>query len=409
MSPLQPISVFEHTVLNLKDNPALLKALQGYYGQGMPYYSLVHNGVKFNSHVGVLQVGKQVIEVLPKAEREDGDKQKWRGMLIDMLRAVRLLKASPTGNAALRIKPNHLLDLYFELFVDEVEKLVQKGLIKRYRKTEGNLTALKGSIHFARHLQLNHTHQERFYVRHGTYDQQHLLHQLLYKTLRLLFRINTNMQLNSRIGSLLLHFPEQEGIKVTEATFEKIGYNRKNEDYRQAIDIAKMILLKFHPDINRGGQDVLALMFDMNRLWEEFLYSSLRKDERIGHLVSKQTSRYFWKPDEGYRTRMRPDIWINVGKGEHIVLDTKWKNLNGYNPSVEDLRQMYVYHDYFEAKKVALVYPGNPQNNSHGRYYLPMRDELSERGCSVICIEPSADIRTWEKEICAQVTEWIRK
>lgn len=408
MNSRPPISVFEHTVLNLKDNPTLLKALQGYYGQGVPYYSLVHKGVKFNSYVGVLQVGNQVIEVLPKAEKLDQDKSKWRNMLIDMLRAVRLIKADTTGHSSLRIKPNHILDLYFELFVVEIEKLLQRGLIKRYRKIESNLTTLKGSIHFAKHIQLNHTHQERFYVQHGTFDHQHLLHKLIYKTLRLLSKINTNRRLDSRIGSLLLHFPEQDAIKITEATFEKITFNRKNEGYRTGIEIARMILLKFHPDVNKGNEDVLALMFDMNRLWEEFLYVSLRKDETMGHLVTKQTSRYFWKPVEGYRSRMRPDIWIKIGKGQHIVLDAKWKNLNGYNPSVEDLRQMYVYHDYFDAKKVALIYPGKPINNSHGKYYLPIGEELSDRSCSVLCIEPSANIRRWQEDICNDISKWIK-
>ena len=138
-----------------------------------------------------------------------------------------------------------------------MEYLFKKGLFKKYRKTQGNSLALKGNILFDKHIQQNIVHQERFYIKHTTYDKEHLLHQIILQTLQLLQTVNTNVSLNSRIGNLLLNFPEVKTITITEALFKKVIFNRKNKDYKEAIEIAKL-LLNYHPDLSNGQNNVLA-------------------------------------------------------------------------------------------------------------------------------------------------------
>ena len=409
------IVVFEHEILRFdrgenKITKDQFEALERYHGNGIPFYKLVYNGVQFNEHVGVIQVGDTLIEVLPKADKNphsETEDKKWRDLLIGMLRAVGSFDIKSTSSSNLKIKPNTILDLYFELFIKEVEYLLHNGLVKKYRKKEGNVTALKGSLQFSKHIQHNLIHQERFYVRHSTYDVEHTLHFILYKAIKLLKQINTTSALQSRIGVLLLHFPEMPDIKVSDATFEKLVYNRKNQHYEKAIEIAKLLLLKYHPDVSKGKNHVLALMFDMNILWEQFIYVSLKKNKNDFKKVKAQTSKFFWKPDKGRRTAMKPDIYIETDNG-NIVLDTKWKNLNGYNPSPDDLRQMYVYHEYFDAKKVALVYPGNSENSKAGTY-LKKDGDHDNKICSVVLINVKNNIKEWQQEIGEVIKQFVDK
>ena len=411
------ITVFEHETIRIdrghrRITEEQLKAFQLHYGEGVPYFELTHNGIRFNEYVGVVQIGKTIIEVLPKADKKtvsSNEESKWRHVLISMLNAVGSLDIKSTSESDLKIKPNSVLDLYFMMFVREVEYLLHNGLVKKYRSEEGNVFALKGNLHFGRHIQHNITHQERFYVRHTIYDLEHKLHQILFKAIRLLSHINTNSGLQGRIGRLLLNFPEMPEIKVTEETFDRIVLTKKTRLYKKAIEISKLILLKYHPNVIKGKHNVLALMFDMNKLWEEFILLSLRKHKEHGTIITAQTSKFFWKPNDGYRSKIKPDIVVTKANGECIVLDTKWKNLNGYNPSPEDLRQMYVYHEYYGAKKVALVYPAQDYAQSEGTYLHPTTSAETGKICSIISLSVESNIKLWQENINKVVINWTNQ
>lgn len=400
------ITVFEHEKLFTNKGEKTISdelhlALENYYGEYSPFFNLIRNGVQFNEFVGVIQVGNTLIEVLPKADKNG--EEVWRPMLINMIRTVWGFQVRDTGSSSLKIRNNSILDLYFELFVIEVEKLLHKGLIKKYNNTQGNLFALKGRLNFAKQISNNLTHQERFFVDYTQYSVDHLLHSIIYKALKLVGQINSNINLKGRIGALLLNFPEMKDVAVSNATFEKITFDRKNFHYKKSIEIARLILLNYHPDISRGKNNVLALMFDMNLLWEQFVYVVLKRNLKNAKVIS-QISKNFWYAESGSRVRMKPDIVIETSHGK-IVLDTKWKNMQAsINPSPEDLRQMYVYHDYFEANQVALVYPGQ-ESIVKGRYYTN-KSELSEKLCSLIQIATNTDFRSWKSKISESISEF---
>ena len=408
---LKSIVRFEHEklIFNLKneDEKKLHDALENYYGNYSPFFKLIKNGVQFNEHVGVLQIGRTKIEILPKADKNG--EEKWRGLLIDMIRTVWGFNVKSTGSSTLKLKSNSILDLYFELFINELELIFHRGLIKKYSQTDVNLQSLKGSLQFSKHISKNCTHQERFYVKYSHYDKDHLIHQILFKALNLINQINTTNSLKSKIGTLLLDFPEVSNIKISETVFSKINYDRKNIHYKTALEIAKLVLLNYHPDLSKGKNNVLALMFDMNSLWEQFIFMTLHKKMKT-HQITSQVTKYFWKPTEGSLSKMRPDLILkNRITQETIVLDTKWKNLNGRNPSPEDLRQMYVYHKYYDATKTALVYPGEEHFIKRGNYFnTEIKAEISLKECSIVHVKTVDEIGFWQDEIVEQIKSFLR-
>lgn len=356
------IQVFEHQTLKIGQHPnfteKVWEAMMRFNDRHQQrYFTIVHRGMKFRHYVGVLQVGRLTIEILPKADaKTDSDKNYWQAVLISMLKTCRLLKIESLSNAQLRLQQHFILDLYFELFIEEVEKLLHEGLIKKYRNIVENQSALRGRMDFSKQIQHNTIHKTRFFVEHSTYDFDHVFNQILSQTILVLQRIVSNPLLLDKLQRLKLHFPKIEKIKVEAQHFQHLNFDRKSERYKTALEISRLILLNYSPDIRGGNHDVLAMLFDMNILFEEFIFRQLKRLEHSENIeVIGQPSRKFWTNPTSSRN-LRPDILIQKD-GENIVLDTKWKVLKRLSPNDEDLRQMYAYANIFKANKTILIYP----------------------------------------------------
>jgi len=372
------IQVFEHSSIAFKGKHSdpkftehLHSAFERYFSsnEDTQFFSMIPYGVRFNQYVGVIHIGTITVEVLPKASKEN-NKNIWQGVLLNMLKTCNLITAKSTGSAPLRLKSNSIMDLYFEWFLKELDYLIRRGLIKRYRKTEGQINALKGAIVFPKHVSKNIIHQERFYSRFTTYDQDHLIHQILFECLQLIEHISNSPVLFDQIGRQKLSFPQVESLRVNAEHFDQIRMDRKNQPYKNALDIAKLLLLNYRPDIRNGRDDLLAIMFDMNLLWEEYIYQILRRYPDSGWTVQAQARDYFWE-----RKTIRPDIVLKSlsDKEKIVVIDTKWKTVEDGHPNDGDLKQMFVYNHHWKSFQSILLYPRTKnQVDVKGTYELPI-------------------------------------
>ncbi len=373
------IQVFEHERLTThKDylgrsiTDGQLEKLCGFNDRNQnKYFTVIRNGVKFNSYVGVIQIGNLVIEILPKADKKDLTKEneklstdKWRKVLLKMLAISGNLQVESVSEALLR-KRATLLDLYFEMYLKEVSQILRRGLVKKYRKETSNVNALKGSIHFSKNIQKNLIHQERFNTTHQRYDYEHLINQILIKGLQVLSRLTCNESVKSKVSQLYFTFPEIREINIDQAAFDRVNLNRKTESYSEALKIAKMLILNYSPDISKGQDDMLALLFDMNMLWEKYIYKKLKQGENGSYTVNYQERENFWETRE-----IRPDLVIRQGD-EIVVMDTKWRLAEPNKPTDDELKQMYAYNLYWGARKCILLYPktDKKEDSKFGKFH----------------------------------------
>jgi|SRR5690606_27686977 len=339
------------------------------------YFNVIHRGIQFNNYVGVIQIGGLTIEILPKVDRDSSNSEHqkivWQSVLLNMLKVCKHINVDNVSESNLKKRSNSILEVYFEMYLDEIDGLIKRGLIKKYRRVQSNQLALKGNLVFSQNIQKNIVHKERFYCEHQVYDKEHLLNLILFKGLLILKGLLNN-NLRDKLNRILFEFKDFKEVEIKSNHFDKIKFRRKNLPYLKALEIAKMIILNYSPNLNSGNTNMLTLLFDMNMLWEEYIFRVLQKHKPESFTVSFQNKKDFWSNDIGTKT-IRPDIVITKdetdGSDSMFVIDTKWKIRSSENPDDDDLKQMFVYNLYWKAEKSLLLFPKtNQSDSSFGNY-----------------------------------------
>lgn len=353
------------------------------------YFTVGHKKIKFNSYVGVLQVGELVIEILPKGDRTE-DTNKWGNALIQMLQIAKYIKLEVADRASLKSSKNHLIELLFRSYINEVSYLMRSGFVKKYISKSENTKALKGKLLFNKNIQYNLIHKERFFNTYTFYSQDNTNNQILKLALKTILRFSSSLSINAKTKNLLLNLDHITDLNVRSVNFNNLVIDRKTRDYKDALTLARMIILNQSSDLQQGGMPLIAFLFDMNILFEDFIYRSFKRQEKyfeaIRLKVLGQKRFKFWNNKE-----IRPDMIIEFEKDglqRRIIIDTKWKLLDQLKPSDADLKQIYVYNMQLAAHHGILLYPNSGLEDTQGHYRTSKLLIDHYHSCSLSFIDP---------------------
>ncbi len=321
--------------------------------------------------VGLIQTKDgTTIEILPKIRNLDSEKSK--EILLKMLKT---LKNSPFKNistAHLRSTKMPLLEIFITMFLDELAKLIRKGIKSDYLQKEENLKFLKGKLKIKEQIKQNYIHKERFFVEFDEFLSNRVENRLIKSTLKYLYKkskLNKNQQ---KIREFLFVFDEVEESKNIKTDFEKVKPNRQMRDYEQVLLWSKTFLLENSFSPYKGDTVAFALLFDMNHLFESYIYDYLKKSKKFEEIKAQDKTHHLAYEKNIGRFRLKPDIVINRGK---IIADAKWKLLseeksnNGISQA--DMYQLYAYGTKYEkCKNLYLIYPYDGVNLENSYQYF---------------------------------------
>jgi len=329
-----------------------------------------HRVIQVTSFVGVIRSpdGYQ-IEVLPKVGKAiGGGAIEARQLLIEMLCCLHGFRHVLTDSAKLSATRMPLLEIFILEFLRTVEHIVKRGLRSQYRQRRDNLFALRGKLLMSPHLRQNLFRADRFFTEHDEFSTNRPENRLLRAALRrvlLLTATQANQQLSRELDFVFADVPPSTQTRID---FQQVRLDRGMGYYNDALAWARLILDEESPLTGSGSHSAPSLLFPMEAVFEAYVAKHLSRQlipplvlktqVRGQHLVLHREKTWF---------RLEPDLVVRNADCDVLVLDTKWKLIDGlkangsekYGLSQGDFYQLQAYGlSYLDGTgDVVLIYP----------------------------------------------------
>ena len=321
--------------------------------------------IKFGNFCGIISLGNLSIEILPKTDLETNSESS-RNVLIRMLTKTRRLKLYEAGLAKIDIQKRNLLDIFILHFCEQLRVQLTQGTIRKYVKREKNLNVLRGRLLTERQFKFNLAHRERLFCRYEELSEDNVYNRILKFVLGILIKEATGNRTFQQVSELLMRFDPVSDSSVDSSSLDSLSFDRLTERYEPVFDQCGYFLKGFYPDVRAGNEPCLSVLFDMNKLFEEYVGSELRKEARKLNLMLKEQgppeSLARRQDSEERIFRMRPDFsFLNSQNTRIGIADAKWKILdeekNNLGITQADMYQMESYASVYGVKSLALIYP----------------------------------------------------
>ena len=370
----QHASLFEYGKKELNLSPKEEHLLNKYNRQlrkikndRLAYTARYENGqLETFNFVGVLQLGKRRIEILPKLYREaSGSEAKLnlaRENLFRMLafcKKIQLMESEMSYYA----KNADFFEFLIQYFLNELQGALENSLHREYVETSDDLPALRGRWNINLQLTALMGVKHKLSCEFDEFTADNLLNRTIKATLRKLKSISSFQANRARIEQFLSFFDEVDDVVIETHHFEKIRLTRLNIHYEHVLAFCKQILLEGSLSPKSEKERFVALIYDMNELFEEYIGRLLCKNMPPNYSVELQDYGNLAQiKDEKPIIEVRPDIVILYKNKNLAVLDTKYKLslAKDGNPNSNDMFQMLGYACAKKCSDVFLVYPDLP-------------------------------------------------
>ena len=353
------------------------------------FFEVYKNHIIPQNFIGSINIDDISIEIFPKIPLVKGNENHKKERFLEILEYVETFNENIYENLEIGNENMPILEIFISNFIEEVEKILKKGLVYSYINKSENILYFKGKLDLANHIKYNII-ENRFFMNFYEFSINSMENCLLKLALEKIKNISSNIENTDKIHQLLIQFEDIETSGLNPVHFfKKILYNKKNEFYKKSLNLAKFFLLdeSSYSVFYNDKREVTGLFFPMETIYESYVANKLKQliNKQISIKIQDESHRIFDKCEVGrneekkYTTlfKLKPDIVVEK-ENETIILDTKWKELKNpkenkgiynYNISEKDIYQMITYIQVYntkakKCKKAYLIYPINNNDDS---------------------------------------------
>jgi 5-methylcytosine-specific restriction enzyme subunit McrC len=311
--------------------------------------------VQARSTVGSVRTARLRILIKPKLEIDRVFH------LLATTRRIRFLRSATELS-----EHDDLTDGFVAVFLNMVQQRLRRGLLKGYRVAEESLHGIRGRIRMADQLRRRFALPLPVEIAYDDYTEDIPENRLLKAALRRLALLRPESEsLRARIAEGLAAMAVVSDFGYRRNDLPVFRYTRLSEPYRPVLELSALILQNSAVELREGKRELSAFLFDMNKVFEDFVFESLRRrlTDRFGPLDRFVQGKALGLDEQG-ALRPEPDLGWLRGRRYLFVGDAKYKRT--VEGELSDLYQLLAYCAAADLPTGLLVYAEQtPESRTH--------------------------------------------
>ena len=343
---------------------------------------VTRHGIVAKSWVGVIKYKKHQFQILPKLICDNENTENILKNLIFMLSYTKKLDIKTNDTAKLLNSRNPFIEILIREYAKSLFESLKRITPKKYVREEDNLNYLKGKIKFTENIRYNCINQSKFYCEYDEFSENNILNQLFLFVSTCLYNVSNDNYNKKTLKFIINYYNDIKLVRFDKFKVGKIKLSRNQNLFKKPFNLAKMFIEKTSVDLSKNKFENLTLIWDMNKLFEEFVFEIMKqnKDKFEWKFIAQKGKRLL-KNNYNKKRNTYVDIFAeSLNNDKKIIIDTKYKKFKNIDDfSNADVFQVSTYCLLHNAKHAVLLYPRWDKNEPEIQHFYLNNENYNYR------------------------------